>query len=134
MNIQILDRNSIISEQKYPRIDRNHESIEIFRNCTLKKNKKDQWFFTKDKKLMKYEGFIEKEDCIMLRGRTVENKKDFYTLPLKSSMLDIYQSDGKIDTEEKHIEIEHFFVKLFQIPCKEDGQFVFSPIRHTYNL
>lgn len=50
--------------------------------------------FYRNNCIIKYEGLTKQDNCVMLRGRIVDNKYDFYTKPLNSSILDEYESDG----------------------------------------
>lgn len=118
----------------YPILDFKHKSITVSRHCILKPNNKDEWFLTKTGVLVNYEEFVANDKEILLKGKIVAEKEDFYNWPLKSSLMDIYKSNGIVGHESTLYNISDFMVKMFKIPTEVDGEFVFSPLRHTYNL
>lgn len=90
---------------------------------------------TKNHELFRFEGLLkEGRNKIQLKGRRITSKSEFYSKPLFSSRLDTYKSKCELDEEEIILNLEDFRVKMFRIPCLEEDVFVFSPIRHTYNL
>lgn len=89
---------------------------------------------SKNKDIFRYEGYVMNCERVMLKGRRVQVKESFYHIPIQSSMLDEYQSDGVLELKEVFLKLDDFLVKLFKIPKENELQFLFSPIRHIHTI
>lgn len=118
----------LISDKCYPIFQ--EDSIE-FENFVLKNNGKDNWFLTKNKDIISFEQleFDEIGKVQNILGKKVVNKTDFYSTPLKSSLLNIFQSDGSLGIVEK-ISLNDIESKM---NCVQDLNMnkIFFPIIHT---
>lgn len=97
-------------------------------NCILRTNDKDCWFLTKDLKIVKLISISPEK---VLYGQQLKELRDFYTSPLRSSHLYIFESNNVLDELQSYT-FEDFKAKLFCIK-KSDDVFVFFPLLHTFN-
>jgi len=84
---------------------------------------------TKDREIIEFISATYVGQTIMVFGKRLLRKADFYNYPLKSSLLDIYKSDGKQDAPELY-DIACIKYKLFSMVI-ENGHLVFFPILHS---
>lgn len=65
---------------------------------------------------------------IYLCGSEIKSKRDFYNIPISSSYLDIYATNGSPAAEEKSWSASSIKKKLFAMRFEND--IVFSPLIH----
>ena len=65
---------------------------------------------------------------MVVYGRELVNKQDFYTVPIASSNFDIYQAD-LIETPPKYWKLNLIEKKLFAM--KDDDHMGFFPVIHS---
>lgn len=115
--------------ERFPEIinKKSHQEI-IFSDFILKTNNQDCWILTTSIKIVKLVS-ISKDG--ILNCQNVTELKDFYTKPLKSSYLNIFESKCELDSDITSYNISDIKSKLFACP-KLDGSKVFFPLLHTY--
>lgn len=120
-------KEKLSSPQVYPKFS--SSKIQLSSNVTLSKDNKNCWFLSKDKKICRFEK-IEIEDGIpKIIAKCIKETSDFFTVPIKSSILDIYYSDGLLgDCQQMHI--NDISEKMFCIPDL-NGKKVFIPLIHS---
>lgn len=103
-----------------------------FNDFTLKVNDRDKWFQTKSKDIvclekMKFNSEGNFENMI---GRKIKMKTNYYESPLRSSILDIFESNGLLEEQQSVWSISDVEHKLF---CIQDlnKKHIFFPILHT---
>lgn len=74
-----------------------------------------------------YIELIENKKYII--GTEIKNKKDFYVIPILSSNLDIFQTDGVESKSEKLWKVDSIYKKLFAM--NQGANIVFFPLLHT---
>lgn len=103
-----------------------------FPQFILKNNDNDKWFLTKSKEIVSFEKVKFDSEGMLesIVGRKIELKTDFYDIGIKSSDLDIYQSDGKLNDDASYFTINDVENKL---NCIQDlnGNQIFYSILNT---
>lgn len=97
-------------------------------NFTLRTDDSDCWFLTKSLEIVK---LISITPNTQLNGRKVKAFRDFYSKPLKSSFLHIFESDSIMDTE-KIYSINDIKSKVFCVKRNQSTS-VFFPLLHTFH-
>lgn len=88
----------------------------------------DSWFWTSanDIALMKYA--VLSNDEIIIHGCPLVKKENFFTQPVSSMRMQIFQSDGCIGPLSS-FKLENIKAKMIRLPVRSD--FVFMPLLHT---
>lgn len=120
-------RKDLEEQNIYPRYRRN--KLELSSNTTLTNKHDNCWFITTDKKIIRFEKIEIINDMPMIIGKAIVYAEDYYSLPIRSSILGTYYSDGKL-VETDPINLSEFSEKLFCIPDLK-GKKVFTTIIHT---
>lgn len=93
------------------------------------RKKSDSWFLTAagDIVLMIYATI----DCenISVHGTILKSKLNYFTFPISSKYLDIYQSDGQTSSDIVEYSLQSIKAKLICLPI--DQSYVFIPLLHT---
>lgn len=96
----------------------------------ISNNVKNKWFLTTSGEIVQMLNAILLKGKLYIYGQALRKQYDFFQLPIKSSYIDIYESDGqfcapKLFSAENEIEF-----KLF---ChKTNKSLVFFPLIHMY--
>lgn len=98
----------------------------VFTDFKIKDTVRDQWFMTNDSEIYKFDSCCKADSSIS--ARKVVNKVDFFDLPIPSSLLEIYKSDGTLSNLVQ-MNISKVKSKIFAMPL--DGNLIFAPLRHT---
>lgn len=122
----------MFSVKLYPRVDTARNIVALKAGFTLKKNEKDQWFILRDKRIAFFEEVREEQGKVFIEAKIIARKRDFYLTPIKSSFLDIYESDGEVNTETIICSSNEILAKMFKIVKPDTKSFVFFPLRHSY--
>lgn len=103
-----------------------------FMDFVLKANERDKWFQTKSNDIVCFEGIKRgsEGEFEKIIGSRIQTKTDYYVKPMRSSLLDIYASDGLLEKQKSFYNIEDIENKLFCIKDLYDKQ-IFFPILHT---
>lgn len=96
--------------------------------CTRKFG--DKWFLTKDNVLVKMEYAIFVNDEYKIRGKPIQDKKDFFTYPFSSHYINIFQSEI-IEGCCRDFAIESIKAKMFCLKYDNSGVYVFIPLLHS---
>lgn len=107
------------------------EKLQLFNDTLLANDGKNCWFLTKTNDIVSMLHVETNKSKIYIFGSSLKNKTDFFTNPIKSSYINIYQSDGKLNISLMY-EITEFKCKLFSL--KYHNEFVFFPILHTLDI
>lgn len=103
---------------------------ELFHNnMRFNTSEKNKWFLTTDSEIVEFEKAKYLGGKIVVIGSKIKTKFDFYETPLKSSLLDIFASDGLKDRSQIY-QIESIKTKMFAMDA-EGGDKVFFPILHN---
>lgn len=95
----------------------------------LRTNDRDCWFLTKQLDVVKLISITSQNQ---LNGQKVSNLHDFYTTPLRSSLLNIFEADSTMDPVEC-FSIQDVKAKLFCIE-RNPTSLIFFPLLHSFNL
>lgn len=103
-----------------------------FMDFVLKANGRDKWFQTKSNDIICFEGIKlgSEGEFQKIIGYRIKTKNDYYVKPMRSSLLDIYESDGILEQDKSFYNIEDVENKLFCIQDLYDKK-IFFPILHT---
>lgn len=89
----------------------------------------DQWFLTRSGDVVKMQHAIKIQNTYKIRGFSLVSKEPFFHQPLTSTKLNIYMSNGKLNTEANTYDIHKIAAKMI---CLEYGlNFVYMPILHS---
>lgn len=125
--------SKILPQTKYPY---NLNGKEVFKEVVIDGNfilstrkRCDSWFLASsgDVVLMKYATKID-FNHVTLHGTTLKSKFNYFTFPISSKYLDIYESDGETNSEIKEFNLQSVKSKLICLPI---NHFVFIPLIHT---
>lgn len=97
-------------------------------------NKKfgDQWILTKSEDIIQTKFFIKKQNHFYICGTKIRQKAPFFEMPITSSKLHIYMSNGDFDNELSFHRIDSVMAKLTCLKYKDS--LVFIPILHTMEM
>lgn len=98
----------------------------------MRVNDRDQWFLLKSKQIAVYEGLQRTNSLVQIKARKLKSQEDFYTTPIKSSLLNIFKGKDDCIDKVELINFEDVYAKMFKIPLIEENYFVFIPEKHTY--
>lgn len=101
-----------------------------FKTFCLSNNKGNQWFLTKEMKIVKFINatYIQNENFIY--GAELRSQSDFYSNPLSSSCLETFLSNC-VENQPKLYKIDHVKSKLFGVPLLDESHHVFFPLLHS---
>lgn len=92
-------------------------------------NFKEKWFFTNTNEIVGITKIVKQKEMIVLIGHEITQKKDFFSIPIKSNYLDIYETNGTVSNCEKQYCLSSIKHKLFAMRSGEDV--IFYPLLHT---
>ena len=87
----------------------------------------NRYVLTKDKKIFSILSFFKKDNFVYANVKEIKNKFDFYTLPLKSSYLNIFNCNYVLESSIP-VNVEEFDRKLFKMYSPEKNEAVFFPL------
>lgn len=89
----------------------------------------DQWFLTKTNDLVRMKYAITEVNEVKIIGNRLKNKSAFFTIPLTSTLLDIYTSNSELDYHDIEYSVNDVKAKMI---CLNSGQdYVLMPLLHT---
>lgn len=98
--------------------------LELFHNdMRFNTSDKNKWFLKKNMETVEFQKATYLKGNIVVVGTKIKRKFDFYEAPLRSSLLNIYASNGFKDYSQIY-PIESLKTKMFSIKT-EDGGMVF---------
>lgn len=94
------------------------------------RKRSDSWFLTYSGNIVLM-NYVTINDCkeITLYGTVLKSKFNYVTFPISSRFLDIYESDGKTNSDIEKFELKSIKAKLICLPNHQTS--VFIPILHT---
>lgn len=98
----------------------------------LSSDKKNMWFLTKSNEIVKMLNATFLNGILQIYGSALKKKFNFFEVPIKSSYLDIYESDGSFHKPKLYAVENNIKCKLFCIEVKEN--IVLFPMIHTLEL
>lgn len=110
-------------EQKYEKITLKGQIVFSCRRLG------DQWFATNSGSIVKFVHATHCNGVFSLCGYTLLQKDAFFTEPINSINLSIFQSDGKVGQDLFSYNIEDIAAKIMCLEFK--SAFVYMPILHT---
>lgn len=91
----------------------------------------NKWFLTENKEIVEFEKAFYLDGNIVVSGSKITHKSDvYYETPLKSSLLDIYFSNGLKDPPQL-FQLTSIRTKMFGMSTDDWGM-AFFPILHHY--
>lgn len=108
--------------------NRYHEIV--FPSFKLNNKMKDQWFFSKEKNIYKFE-YVLRGSNIEICARKVKHLETFYSSPFDSTFINIFESDGDLSGITS-LGIDDVMSKIFAMP--HGKRFVFAPLRHSMSI
>lgn len=122
-----------ILKYQLPFEQQNYSRITLKDNVVLTSRKVgDQWFMTHSGSVVKMKHATEINGVFSVYGYPLLQKKSFFTKPMDSVYLSIFQSDGKTATEPFQFNTDEISAKIM---CLEFGsEFVYMPLLHTLDI
>lgn len=99
---------------------------DVFLSC---RKKGDQWFLTRIGEIVKMKYATEINNTFKICGNSLIRKGAFFTKPLTSTKLNIYQSDGELNEHSDTYDIESIIAKMMCFGF--ESKFVFIPLLHS---
>lgn len=135
---RIAERNLLLSSDKNKKVSRpkikkgrdNFVECSISSDFCLSNVFKNSWFLTLDNQIVQMTAASEVNEKIILHGKSVKKKDDFFKNPIRSSNLQIYVGSISNLNNVKTYTIENIFCKMVAINYKENKT-VFIPLIHT---
>lgn len=93
----------------------------------LKTNERDCWVLSQENEVLK---FISAEPNKNLVCQKVKSLSDFYTQPLKSSFLNIFEGKNELEPPASYLYTD-IKSKLFAVQSSETSH-IFFPLLHSY--
>lgn len=113
--------------------DKMYNKILVKPNVMLSNRKHgDKWFLTRTGDIVKFNYAIEKGKSFQICGSRIKNKEAFFTSPLDSKKLHIYQSDGELDDDFSFYDVDQVMVKLVCLSI--DQVLVTIPLLHSLEM
>lgn len=119
------DNSKAIHVQKNAKI-----SKIVLPEFTLTNESKNKWFLTKDQKIVGMTDVDNSDEGVLIKGKFLLHKQDFFPKPIKSSFLHIFSS--RINNNSSSIELykpDTILCKMVAVHCKKET--VFIPLMHT---
>lgn len=104
----------------------------IYKGVCINSRDNNRWILTKDRTILKLINITKMNNVSVLYASELQNLTDFYTKPIKSSVLFIYCSD-MIELPPKIYPISDILCKMFYINGSENKH-TFIPVLHTIDL
>ncbi|XP_055527882.1 uncharacterized protein LOC129720425 [Wyeomyia smithii] len=83
----------------------NYKGIEVKNGLFLSTSKRNCWFLTKKNEIVHFDNVSEHSDRIVIFGKILNDKFDFFTYPFPSSVLNISRGDiSKLSLKINHFE------------------------------
>lgn len=105
--------------------------VYICNDFMLSNNIKNKWFLTKENEIISMIYATHIEARIHIYGAKIQVKSDFFEIPIKSSRLNIYKSDGRTILPTLY-SLKEIKCKLVSLKYKQE--FVFIPLIHTLDV
>lgn len=111
--------------------EQSQENKLILTSFTLSHKFQDQWFLTRDSKIVKFTRFLKFDAECKVEGQEVISVHNYFEAPFASPILHVFEADIKTNNLSglKIFGTNNIFCKLVAIPRK-DGT-VFIPLLHT---
>lgn len=119
-------------DQKYPsvKICGDKKVIDVNESCFLSSSDRNCWFLTHRNEIVRFEHVLETPE-LLINGKIMTSKTDFFTYPIASSFLNIYLSKkcslARFDSQFSCSDIK---CKLVAIEFGDHQ--VFIPLVHTF--
>lgn len=120
-------REELMTQKQYPKHSR--KKLQLNSDVTITNNSSNCWFLTKARKIVRFEAVQLINDVPKIVGKSIKSSTDYYEMPIKSSVLDIYYSDGELEKMDP-LDFSEVSKKLFCIPDNQNYK-VFIPILHS---
>lgn len=137
---RIAERDAILSncndeniQDNFPRIKNRGKITDLRINdgFLLSNIFRNAWFMTKSREIVRMKSALYDENHnIIISGRSILHKEDFFVLPIRSSFLHIYVANKCNLKRKDHYNINDIFCKLVAIHYNETYT-VFIPLHHT---
>lgn len=117
-----------IGEQKFEKITLKGQIVFSCRRLG------DQWFATNSGAIVRFAHATHDDDGVFrLWGYTLLQRGSFFTEPVNSMSLSIFQSDGKVDKNLVNFNVNAITAKIMCIEFEAEigTKFVFMPLLHT---
>lgn len=119
-------------EKKYPCVMKVRSTVQckIDAHFTLSNVFHDSWFLSNDNEIVRVVNVeYTKNGSIVIHGKSVKYKKDFFVIPVRSSLFYIYLGNINCMNNLKTYQMQNIFCKLVAIRYYD--QVVFIPLQHT---
>lgn len=120
-------KKEIETENKYPRFSKS--KLELSKELKLTNKIEDCWFLTNGTRIIRLEKIKIINKVPKIIGKAIKQTSDYYDLPVRSSLLGIFYSNGELE-EVDPLDFSDVSSKLFCIPDLKDNK-VFITILHT---
>ncbi|XP_052873574.1 uncharacterized protein LOC128278887 [Anopheles cruzii] len=122
----------------YPILTRNQDGVHINKNFVLRPNRKDQWFLTRSKGIVKFLKVSNNANQTVLIGSQfdcmaelfhLETSDDIGRIDLSSSDLHIYKVNNNTSTSFVEVPLKSILCKLVcvPLPSRSLSRYVFDP-------
>lgn len=107
------------------------DNIQISNDFVLSNRKTaDSWFLTQTDKIVRMIYAIKEYTEYKILGAYIEQKNKFFSHPITSIKLKIFESDGKENDQLQFFDISSITAKMICLP--HNDKFVFVPLIHTF--
>ncbi|XP_055306815.1 uncharacterized protein LOC129571070 [Sitodiplosis mosellana] len=106
------------------------KEIIINGDCTFSSKRiADSWILTYSLEIFQFKYVMSTGNAVHVYGTPVPRLENFFTYPLSSSLLNIFKSDGKSETNLMSFNLNEIKAKMLRLKSCDD--FVFIPLLHT---
>lgn len=149
-NLQSTESHEIDQSEKFePKVSCgcNFENTKVFKKIEIapnlflsSKTSSNAWFLVKNSKVDKHIVKLEYIETFHLNnkidfrlyGRIIKKKDCFFQNPIKSTNLDIYESDAELEIEKKTFSVDCVVAKMLCLSYQK--KFIFIPILHSLEI
>lgn len=117
----------ILSEKRNDSDEEYYGKIEL-EDFVLRTDKTNSWILTKSNEIASVSKIIRTEEDIQLSCYEVQNKANFFDIPVESRHFNVYRAYVHMDKEIK-VKLRDVKCKMVCLPCSDSN--VFLPLLHT---
>lgn len=120
---------------QYPKIKIWHDNLRLTvkDGFSLSNKFRDTWFLTNEKQIVRFVTAIVQSSKIIIHGQVLRKKWDYFTYPITSSTLDVFEANiTDLLTEVKQFDLTQLMCKMAAIK-RSHNICVFIPLLHTFD-
>lgn len=125
--LENLKKEIIEADTKYPKFSKS--KLKLSKEIKLTNKLEDCWFITNDTRIIRLEKIKVINNVPKIIGKAIKETSDYYDLPVKSSLLGTFYSNGELE-EIDPLDLSDVSSKMFCIPDLKNNK-VFMTMLHT---